>query len=131
MDYRTLFPQVRRRPEMYGVQNSFHSFCAFLQGVDAGNDWQLFTGFREFLALRAGFGTNLAWPGLILRLAFPEISSGVLDPLKDRGKERIAVDTLFRCLDEFLEQRAETNGTERIFEAYFATFRQAGKPPVQ
>ena len=131
MDYRTLFPQVRRRPEMYGVQNSFRSFCAFLQGVDAGNDWQLFTGFREFLALRVGFGTNLAWPGLILRLAFPEISSGVLDPLKDPGKERIAVDTLFRCLDEFLEQRAETGGTERIFEAYFATFRQTGKPSVQ
>jgi hypothetical protein len=56
---------------MFGVQNSFGGFCAFLQGIDAGNDWQLFIGFREFLVIRARFGTNLAWHGLILRLAFP------------------------------------------------------------
>ena len=124
MDYRELFAQVRQRPEMYGVQNSFHSFCAFLHGVDAGNDWQLFTGFREFLAVRAGLGTNLAWPGLIMRLAFPNASAPLLELLDDPEQERAAVDTLFSCLDEFLERRAKVGEVERIFEEYFRAFRQ-------
>jgi hypothetical protein len=119
MDYRKLFAQVRRTPEMFGVQNSFRSFCAFLHGVDAGNDWQFFVGFREFLVIRAGFGANLTWPGLILRLSFPEVTSGLSDVLNDPEQERIAVNMLFSCLDEFLERRAKHDETRRIFEEYF------------
>jgi hypothetical protein len=130
MDYRELFAQVRQRPEMYGVQNSFRSFCAFLQGADAGNDWQLFTGFREFLAVRAGIGTNLTWPGLIVRLAFPGASSPMLDLLADPEQERVAVEMLFSCLDEFLERRARAGEIERIFEEYFRAFRQPGSLPA-
>jgi hypothetical protein len=129
MDYRKLFPQVRRRPEMFGVQNSFRSFCTFLHGVDAGNDWQLFVGFREFLVIRAGFGTNLTWPGLILRLSFPDVTSGLLDVLNDPEQERIAVDMLFGCLDEFLERRVKYDETARIFEEYFKAARGDKKAP--
>jgi hypothetical protein len=127
MDYRTLFAQVHRRPEMFGVQNSFWSFCAFLQGVDAGNDWQLFVGFREFLMLRAGLGANLTWPSPVLRLAYPDVSSGSRDLLNDPEQERIAVDMLFASLDQFLERRAKNGETARIFDEYFEATRRDAK----
>jgi hypothetical protein len=131
MDYRKLFAQVRRTPEMFGVQNSFRGFCAFLHGVDAGNDWQLFIGFREFLVIRAGFGTNLTWPGLILRLSFPDVTSGLPDVLNDPEQERIAVDMLFTCLDEFLQRRAKHDETRRIFEEYFKVTRRDKPVPEE
>jgi hypothetical protein len=131
MDYRTLFQRVRRTPEMFGVQNSFRSFCAFLYGVDAGNDWQLFIGFREFLVIRTGFGANLTWPGLILHLAFPNVSSGLRDVLDDPEQERIAVDMLFTCLDEFLERRAKHDETRRIFDEYFKVTRREKPVPEE
>lgn len=118
MDYRQLFSGIGKRPGLYGLDGSFREFVAFLSGVDAGNDWQLLTGFREWLIVRLGFGDNLVWSGLVLHLAFPGQQSGLRDLMADPENNRIAVDRLFELLDEFLARRAEHGEVVRIFDEY-------------
>lgn len=106
MDYRALFSSVRRRPEMYGVQNSFPAVCAYLNGVDAGTEGKALAGFREYLVLRAGKGNNLVWEGLVRHIAFPGNDHLPSDYLADPDRERHALETLFDVLDDFLATRA-------------------------
>jgi hypothetical protein len=124
VDYRTLFSEISRRSGLYGLDGSFEQFAAFISGVDAGNDWQLLTGFREWLIIRLGDGNNLTWPGLVLRLAFPGGWPGLRDRLKDPDQNRIASETLFRLLDEFLARRATPGEPAGIFDEYL-TWRNA------
>jgi hypothetical protein len=109
---------------MWGLDGSFGQFCAFLTGVDAGNDWQLLSGFREWLVVRADTGNNLVWSGLVLRLAFPDVETGWHERLTDPDANMRAVDTLFALLDQFLDLRAEHDGTVTVFDQYL-TWRQA------
>ena len=68
MDYPNLFTQIHRRPGMFGLDGSYGQYCAFINGLDAGNDWRLLTGFREWLVTRLEKGDNLGWPGLVPHL---------------------------------------------------------------
>src|SRR5689334_22386721 len=83
VDYRTLFAEISRRAGPCGLDGSFEQFTTFVSGVDAGNDWQLLTGFREWLIVRLGYGNNLTWPGHVLWLAFPEDQPDLRSRLKD------------------------------------------------
>jgi hypothetical protein len=123
VDYRTLFSSVHRRPEMHGVPNTFPGLCAFVAGVDAGNEWQFLVGFREFLVVRADKGANLSWPGLVRHIAFPGKDHLPADQLADPNREQHAIDTLFALLDEFLERRARHAEPATIFAEY-AAWRQ-------
>ena len=119
MDYRKLFSDVRQRPGLFGLDGSFHDFTVFVRGCEAGNDWQLLAGFREWLVTRNGHGDNLVWEALVLHQAFPDGP-----PRRERLREEpeldeVAVGALFRLLDEFLELRAAHNGLARIFDGYF------------
>jgi hypothetical protein len=124
VDYRTLFAEISRRPGLYGLDGSFDQFRAFVSGADAGNDWRFLTGFREWLIVRLGYGNNLTWPGLVLRLAFPEDQPDLRNRLKDPDRNRIACETLFRLLDEFLARRAAHDEPAAIFDE-FLTWRRA------
>ena len=118
MDYRKLLLEVHARPGMWGLDGSYGQFCVFLTGIDAGNDWQWLSGFREWLIVRADTGNNLAWSGLVLLLAFPDVDTGRRDLLTEPENNKRAVDTLFTALDEFLAQRAAHNGTVAVFDEY-------------
>jgi hypothetical protein len=118
VDYRTLFAEISRRPGLYGLDGSFGQFTAFVAGVDAGCDGQFLTGFREWLVVRLGEGDNLAWTGLVLRLAFPGGWPGLRDRLADPEQNPTACATLFRLLDEFLARRTNHGEPARIFEEY-------------
>jgi hypothetical protein len=120
VDYRELFSSVHRRPRLYGVPDTFPGVCAFIQGVDAGNEWQFLAGFREFLVVRAGKGSNLTWTGLVLHIAFPGNDHLAADLLADPQREQHAVDTAFALLDEFLERRAQHGEPAKIFAEYVA-----------
>lgn len=124
MDYRELFSSVRRRPHLYGVPDTFRGLCAFVQGVDAGNEWQFLVGFREFLIVRADKGPNLAWPGLVLHIAFPGRDHMPADFLDDPERDHRAVSILFDLLDEFLDRRVRHGEPGAIFAEY-AAWRQA------
>lgn len=73
-------------------------------------------------------GNNLAWPFLVLELAFPEGWSSKtrerpgLSPfpsLRDEANA-VAVEALFRFLDAFLELREQSEGLTTIFREYAA-----------
>lgn len=117
MDYRKLFTEIHRRPNMYGLDGSYHDYCTYLLGVDAGNDGQLLTGFTELLVPRVGGGNNLSWVSLVLHLAFPDRTSGWRDEAAGKGKQ-VAVDLLFSMLNEFFDKRDAHRGTAAIFDDY-------------
>ncbi len=118
VDYRELFSSVRRRPQLYGVPDTFRGLCAFVQGVDAGNEWQFLAGFREFLVVRADKGANLTWTGLVLHIAFPGNDHLAAGLLADPEQEQHAADTLFQLLDEFLERRSRHGEPTKVFAEY-------------
>jgi hypothetical protein len=118
MDYRTLFADVHRRPDAYGLEGSYGQAVAFVTGCDAGNAWGLLAGFPEWLAMTAGGGRNLVWSALVLDIAFPAPESVTpADPL-DRQRNDHAVETLFRLLDGFLAVRQGSRGTATVIARY-------------
>jgi hypothetical protein len=123
VDHRKLFAEMHRRPQLYGLDGSYHDYCTFLLGFDAGNDGGLLTGFTESLVPRVGAGDNLTWTSLVLHLAFPGRTAGWRDEAAGNGRQT-AVDLLFALLDEFLERRSAAGGTAAIFDEYL-TWRKA------
>ena len=124
MEYRKLFSDVRQRPELFTMDGSFHDFTVFIRGCEAGNDGQLLAGFREWLVVRCGHGDNLIWEALVLHQAFPDGPPRRAQLTADAELNRVAVETLFRLLDEYLGLRAEHGGLARIFDEYL-TWRKA------
>lgn len=141
LNYRELFTAIHQRPGMWGLDGSYGQFCAFLLGCNEGTSQALLTGFDEWLRMRfqgKHRPTNVAWPGLILWLAFPEnwrstplwadptvalyelaIPRGTqTDPFETNDEARRAVEMLFRLLDEFLEMRQQRLGLSKIFTDY-------------
>jgi hypothetical protein len=118
VDFRTRFAEISRRPGLYGLDGSFGQFTDYVEGVDAGCDGQFLTGFREWLVVRLGEGDNLAWPGLVLRLAFPDGWPGLRARLADPAQNTEACATLFRLLDEFLARRVRHGEPAGIFAEY-------------
>ncbi|MFD9219524.1 hypothetical protein ACFWDI_05725 [Streptomyces sp. NPDC060064] len=103
MDFQELFRTARERPKMLGLDGSYVTVAAFVNGCDAGNSWRLLDGFAEWLAAELGEGTNLSWQALILRYALPNgPRPSPTSPLSARDNSR-AVETLFRLLDEYLD----------------------------
>lgn len=126
MDYRTLFAEIHQRPGLYGLDGSYAQFCVFIDGVDAGNDRALLTGFREWLIPRLGAGNNLVWRALVLHLAFPGADATGRDVAGDTERNRVAVDLLFDLLDEFFERRRAHDGLVKIYDEYLTWLR--GQP---
>jgi excisionase family DNA binding protein len=114
-NFRDLFQSVRRRPGMYLLRpDSFDDLVSYVNGVDAGSSGALLAGFYEFLLLRLGEQDNLAWPGLVERIAFP---GGVPRP-RSTADEGVAVAALFDLLDEFLAEVRGTHERRRLFHEY-------------
>jgi hypothetical protein len=127
MDYRKLTADVHQRPSAYGLDGSYGQAVAFITGCDAGNDWGLLTGFPQWLAMKLGQGANLAWPVLVLRLAFPsETGQPTARSLSPQHNDH-AVATLFGLLDEFLEARQGPRGAISVLAPYFE-WEQSRKP---
>lgn len=83
-------------------------------GLDAGSSGAPLTGFYEFLYLRLDEQDNLAWPGLVERLAFP---AGVHHP-RTPADEALLIDFLFDLLDEFLGEIGDGFDLRRLFHEY-------------
>lgn len=118
MEYRALFAEIHQRPGLYGLDGSYAQFCVFIDGVNAGNDWRLLDGFREWLITRLGAGNNLVWRSLVLHLAFPGADAAGRDVSGDAERDRAATGTLFVLLDEFLDRSQRSNGLAEIYDEY-------------
>jgi hypothetical protein len=128
MDYRSLFELVRNRSGMYLPGRSYPEAAAFVLGLDAGNDWCLLHGFREWVVMACSepaslSPTNLAWSAIVLRIAFPDApelwNPGEALKFTSDQHDR-AVQELFRLLGEFLSERDRPNGLAEIYRKYQA-----------
>lgn len=110
MGPRDRIADVRRRPRLYGL-TTFGEVAAFVNGVDAATDWKFLEGFREWLAVRSDLGANLAWPVLVVKIAYPgEVNDFWVAASHAESAEAFTV--LFDELDSFLTYR-ETSNTEQ------------------
>ncbi|MFY1687771.1 hypothetical protein [Plantactinospora sp. WMMB782] len=94
---------------------SFEKVVAFLTGLDMGTSGRLLDGFREYLILRLGEGTNLGWPALVLKAHDLDVSGRPTTPEEDRA----GVDAIFDVLDEFLAEFPVERGRARLHHEYF------------
>lgn len=102
MDYQSLFQDLRRRPNAYGLSGGFGEYVAFINGCDAGNEWGLLVGFPEWLELETGIGANLTWEAQILTEAsIPH----TVELRRDTPENSAAVTLLFDRLISFLSAR--------------------------
>jgi hypothetical protein len=117
VDYPRLFELVSANPKGFGVDETYQSVSAFLNGCDAGNSWQLLNGFREWLVMELGYGSNLPWKGLVLKIALTDQERiPVFDALEPHADE-IARVKLFELLEKFWRFR-ESRGLEQIYFDY-------------
>jgi hypothetical protein len=117
-DHRELFENVRNRTGMYFQQETYAVVAAFLLGYDSACEGGLLAGFREWLVVRLGTGSNLAWSALVLHAAFPNAPSPQQEVLNGPSTERRAIETLFDLLTEFEEVRSQPDGLRKIFGAF-------------
>jgi hypothetical protein len=116
--HREVFQHLHKHTGMWLSDETYAAAEAFVAGYDAACEGGVLAGFREWLVMRVGSGGNLAWPALVLDLAFPQVTSP-RDALSEGAKaHRHAIDTLFGLLAEFDEERAKHDGLRRIYAAY-------------
>ena len=141
MNYRELFASMHKRPGMYGLDGSFTQFGIFLEGCNTATSGWLLAGFNEWLLMRLGHESSLSWSALVEWLAFPAYRQLTTESLGDDDDDRyvneqlvfppgssfsalsdadnaLAVETLFRLLDEFLQVREQPPGLTTIFSEY-------------
>lgn len=100
-------------------EETFSSVTAFVGGYDIAVEGGLLVGFREWLILELGSGTNLGWPKLVLDLAFPDAKDSREALKTTPNGERIAIDTFFELFAKFEEARGcRRDGLKDIYVAY-------------
>jgi len=109
--------RVRQHPGMYLSPVEFDVVAAFLQGFHVATCSGLLEGFREWLVVKLGHGSNLAWSQLALHLAFPDAPSP-RQRLSEHGGQQHAVEVLFRLLEEYWQAKESPQGLRRIFVDY-------------
>lgn len=124
MDYIQLFESLKLRTSMYLDSGSYAEASAFVQGCDAGNDYGLLYGFREWLIVRLNGYNNLHWSALVLHSAFPTETVTSEDIISSKERNKIAVNELCDLLIEFLREREKYDGILKIFERYFSWLYQ-------
>jgi hypothetical protein len=112
-----LLQHVAKQPSMYFNPVEFDVAAAFLQGFDLANSGGVLVGFREWLVVKLGYGSNLIWSALALQLLFPE-SESPRQSLVDSGDQKRAVELLFGIVEEFWQERESLNGLRRIYLKY-------------
>jgi hypothetical protein len=75
-------------------------------GFDAALEWTLLDGFREWLVVKAGFGGNLTWSALMLKMT-PEGISELASLKSGPIVEDPHMAALFGALTSFLGLREE------------------------
>ncbi|HEX5141109.1 MAG TPA: hypothetical protein VFX19_09205 [Dehalococcoidia bacterium] len=118
MRHRTLFENVKKYTGMYLPEETFPVVAAFLLGYDEACEGGLLAGFREWLVVRLGTGSNLSWPALVLLAAFPGAESPENELSKNVGAQRHAIDTLFDLVAAFDGERSKQGALKDIFGRY-------------
>jgi hypothetical protein len=121
MQHRDVFEQVRTRTGMYLQEETYATASALVLGYDLACEGGVLAGFREWLLVRidAASHNNLAWPGLVPHVAFPESNNPQEAVLASAKTQRHAIDTLFSLLAEYDEKvRSRHDGLRQVFADY-------------
>ncbi|MFD0560395.1 hypothetical protein FB566_4400 [Stackebrandtia endophytica] len=113
---------LRKFPGGYGVDGSFGQVAAFISGLDAAKDEYLLEGFREWLIVKVGFGSNLGWSILALHVIFPGRSKMHPSGFSE-DESKYAGEMLIDLLLEFLKIRS-SGGLTGIYHAYITWLRK-------
>jgi|SRR5262245_38349893 len=109
--------RVRTHTGMYVFPETYEAVSAYLMGYDAALKGALLIGFREWLVMRLGAGTNLVWTALIPPLAFPEAKKTWKRP-STQEENRVAIDKLFELISEFAAERGDDEAATKIRDNY-------------
>ncbi len=127
--FRSVLEHLHRAPGMWLWEESFSSVCAFVDGYNTAVECGVLVGFREWLATRLEFGSNLAWSALVVHTALPGPGSAH-DRLRDTPDgDRLAIDKFHELFQEFDEIRSRPDGLMKIFAAYEKQFHGAVRAP--
>lgn len=116
--YRSLFENIRMRTGMYLQEETYAAAAAFVLGYDMAAQGGVLIGFREWLIARLGAGNSFTWTALVLHLAFPGQSDPQAALQSTAAAQRHAIDTLFRLIAEFDDDRSAPDGLRRIYFEY-------------
>jgi hypothetical protein len=122
--FREIFERLRARPGMYFQQPTYNTAVAFVLGFDSACMGGVLVGFREWLIPKVGDGNNLAWPGLVVRLALPDAPDPARAVSSTPQTEKQAIEVLFRSIFEFDDARSKPNGLRQIYADYERWLRQ-------
>jgi hypothetical protein len=121
LPFNDLLSAVRARPQMFGLDGSYDAYVAFLTGLDLGNAGGVLRGFKEWLTVRTGRPSSLAWTALVRRIALGVGANENLPRTLGPDQEREAVDGLFRLLDEFRREcQSSPSELARMYSRYTA-----------
>lgn len=104
---------VCTRTGMFVDPDTYEGFCAYIQGYDAATTYSLLRGFREWLVLRLGDGSNLAWTALVEDVIGARRRQAASDV-----EERAAIDQLFELIRDFIVERGDDVEAAGIFSRY-------------
>lgn len=125
--HRELFERVRSRTGMFIAEETYAAVAAFVLGYDLACEGGVCVGFREWLVMRIGSGSNLHWSALVLHVAFPTSGNPQEAVHASAETQRHAIDTLFGLLSEFDEQvRSRHDGMREVFAAYERWLKKHG-----
>jgi hypothetical protein len=125
MDDRSLINTLRRYPASFGLDGSFREISIFLDGANVASDGSVLEGFQEWLTVEAGEGHNLAWQGLVLKLAFPDRGASAVQLRQlAEGEDQLAVRMLFDLLDRYWTVREGPHGMLQLYDCYLKWLRK-------
>jgi hypothetical protein len=104
MSFPDVLSDLQSRPGMFLRKVTYDSVASCIQGYDLGTGFEFLKGFSKWLRLRATHGHNMAWPVLVLYIAFPE-SKTPWQNLGNPESEQHAIAALFQCLRDFCSER--------------------------
>jgi hypothetical protein len=124
--HQALFEKLQKYTGMYVLSETYGEVVAFVMGYDTACEGGVLIGFREWLAVRLGKGSNLSWPPLVLMATFPDADLPE-EVVKNGARERrLAIDTLFMLVREFDTVVAEQDGLSNVLLAYREKFEAWG-----
>ncbi len=115
--------QFFRSPDMYVPKPEFDVAAGFLQGFDAACGGRVLEGFTEWLVQKIGYGNNLGWTELFLRLAFPDFTAPRTQCLPTADQKQL-VNLLAETFSSYWKDREVLGDTKGIMERHAEWLRK-------
>ncbi|MBC9717655.1 hypothetical protein H9Y04_34500 [Streptomyces sp. TRM66268-LWL] len=117
MNDKEFVEKVRDRPEMFGLDRTYHPTAMLLLGYDLASSGGVLRGFTEWLVVRKGECSSLVWFALVLEDAVPGVVLRNPRQIEPEHQEQ-AVEHLFRLVLAFLDMRDDKRELAAMYARY-------------